>query len=59
MTLSPLVGTILLVVMVFCGRQFRETWKAQADGWVLRAWIYAVPVLISFSVLAFVPLEFG
>lgn len=59
MTLSPLVGTILLVVMVFCGRQFRETWKAQADGWVLRAWIYAVPVLISFAVLAFVPLEFG
>lgn len=59
MTLTPIIGTILLVVMVFCGRQFRENWKAQADGWVIRAWAYAVPVLISFSILAFVPLEFG
>lgn len=59
MTLTPLVGTILLVVMVFCGRQFRENWKAQGDGWVLRAWAYAVPVVISFGVLAFVPLEIG
>lgn len=59
MELTPVWATLLLVVMVFFGRQFRENWKAQAEGWALRAWIYAIPVLISFSILAFVPLTFG
>ncbi len=59
LTLTPTTGVILLVVMVYCGRQFRETWKAQSDGWVLRAWAYGVPVVIAFTVLAFVPLQTG
>lgn len=59
LTLTPFTGVILLLVMVFCGRQFRENWKAQAEGWILRAWAYGIPVVVSFFVLAFVPLEIG
>ncbi len=57
LVLTPLPAVVLFVIMVFCGRQFRENWKAQADGWVGRAWVYAVPVVICFSVLAFIPLR--
>ncbi|WP_108259350.1 hypothetical protein [Mangrovicoccus ximenensis] len=59
MTLTPLWATGLLLVMVFCGRQFRENWKAQREGWVLRAWSYGLPAAASFALLAFLPLEFG
>ncbi|PRY26686.1 hypothetical protein CLV78_101787 [Aliiruegeria haliotis] len=55
MTLTPLVATILVVVMVLCGRNFRVNWKAQEDGWVLRAWLYGVPAAASLLTLAFVP----
>jgi len=59
LTLTPVTGTALLLVLVFCGRGFRQNWKAQEDGWVLRSWLYAIPVLISFVALAFLPLEVG
>lgn len=59
LTLTPVSGTLLLIVMVFCGRNFRQNWKAQEEGWVVRCWLYAVPVLISFCALAFLPLEIG
>ncbi|MEL7213013.1 MAG: hypothetical protein AAGK92_10155 [Pseudomonadota bacterium] len=59
LVLTPLTATVLFVVLVFCGRGFRQNWKAQEEGWVLRGWLYAIPVLVSFSVLAFVPLQFG
>lgn len=59
LTLTPVTGTAFLLVLVFCGRGFRQNWKAQEDGWVRRSWFYAIPVLISFAALAFVPLEFG
>lgn len=57
MTLTPVTGLILLVVMILCGRQFRETWKAQSDGWVLRAWVWAVPAAGAFLLLALVPMQ--
>lgn len=59
LTLTPVTGTLLLLVLVFCGRGFRQNWKAQEEGWVRRGWLYAIPVLISFTALAFLPLEFG
>lgn len=57
LTLSPAAGIILLLVMVFAGRQFRENWKAQAPGWQKRAWLYGVPAALCFAALAFIPLE--
>ena len=59
LTLTPVTGVMLLLVMVICGRQFRENWKAQDKGWQQRAWMYGLPVLVSFIALAFVPLDAG
>ncbi|MEM8569789.1 MAG: hypothetical protein AAGG56_02675 [Pseudomonadota bacterium] len=58
-SLTPLSGTLLLLVMVFAGRAFRINWKAQKDGWVRRAWLYGVLVTIAFFFLALVPLQSG
>lgn len=55
-TLTPLTATILLLVMVFAGRGFRQNWKAQGPRWVLKAWLYGVPALLAFAALAFIPL---
>lgn len=55
--LTPLAGILLLLVMIFAGRAFRENWKAQAEGWVLRAWLYGVPAALAFLALAFIPLH--
>lgn len=57
LTLSPAAGVILLLVMIFTGRAFRQNWKAQAPGWKKRAWIYGVPAALCFMALAFIPLE--
>ncbi|MCB1354384.1 MAG: hypothetical protein KDK03_16765 [Rhodobacteraceae bacterium] len=58
LVLTPLAGVLLLLVMIFSGRAFRENWKAQAEGWVLRAWLYGVPAALAFLALAFIPLHF-
>jgi hypothetical protein len=57
LTLSPLAGIVLLLVMILSGRAFRQNWKAQAVGWQKRAWIYGLPSAISFLTLALVPLR--
>lgn len=59
MTLNPAFALVLLVVMVLCGRQFREVWKAQAPGWQAQAWIWALPAALAFAALAFIPLDIG
>jgi hypothetical protein len=56
-TLTPMSGILFLLVMIFTGRAFRENWKAQAEGWPLRAWLYGVPATLSFMILALVPLH--
>jgi len=56
MTLTPLSGTVLMLVLILCGRQFRETWKAQGPGWAIRAWAWGVPAALSFAALALLPL---
>lgn len=56
LTLNPVSGVSLLLVMLICGRQFRENWKAQAEGWQRRAWFWGVPVVLSFGLMVFVPL---
>lgn len=56
-TLTPMSGILFLLVMIFTGRAFRENWKAQAEGWRMRAWLYGVPATLSFVILALVPLH--
>ncbi len=55
----PYVGIVLLVVLVFSGRTFRENWKAQGPGWKVKCWISGLLALVCFAVLAFVPLVQG
>jgi hypothetical protein len=59
LTLSPLAGITLLLVMIFAGRAFRINWRAQAPGWRRRAWLYGVPSMVSFLALALIPLDSG
>jgi len=58
-TLTPTAGVILLVVKAATGQAFRSNWKLQKPGWVWRAWAFALPALVSFLLLAFVPLRGG
>ncbi|WP_193142339.1 MULTISPECIES: hypothetical protein [unclassified Meridianimarinicoccus] len=57
LTLSPMLAVGLVVVMALSGQAFRSNWKLQADGWVLRAWLFALPALLAFSALAFLPMR--
>jgi hypothetical protein len=59
LTLSPLAGITLLLVMIFAGRAFRINWRAQAPGWRRRAWLYGIPSVLSFFALALIPLASG
>ncbi|KCV82849.1 hypothetical protein ATO10_04547 [Actibacterium atlanticum] len=59
LTLTPTTGVILVLVMIFAGRAFRENWKAQGPNWVLKAWLYGLPAAAAFAALAFIPLEIG
>lgn len=59
LTLNPLSATLLLLVMLLSGSKFRVNWKRQEAGWERRAWVYAVPAVISFCLLAFIPMEWG
>jgi hypothetical protein len=57
LTITPLLGIILLFMMIFCGRAFRENWKDQTAGWVIKAWIYGLAAFLSFLIIALIPLQ--
>ena len=57
LSLSPAIGVTLVVVMAVSGQAFRSTWKRQGEGWVLRAWIFALPAIAAILALAFIPLK--
>ncbi len=54
-SLTPISGVLLLLVMIFAGRAFRENWKAQKDGWQRRAWLFGVPAAGCFFALVLLP----
>ncbi|MBG6159915.1 hypothetical protein IWQ52_006003 [Labrenzia sp. EL_159] len=56
--LTPLTGSILVILAVGSGHLFRDNWKKQEDGWQRRAWLYGVLSGGSLLMLAFVPLKF-
>jgi hypothetical protein len=57
LTLTPTAGVLLLLVMIFAGRAFRQNWKAQRPGWERRAWLLGLPATLAFFALAFIPLR--
>jgi hypothetical protein len=57
LTITPVMGIILLFIMIFCGRAFRENWKDQTPGWLRKAWGYGLAAFLSFLVIALIPLQ--
>ena len=55
--LPQYTGLILIILMVFFGRAFRENWKKKKNKWVLKAWIYGLISSSSFFIIALVPLD--
>ena len=55
--LPSYLGLILILLMIFFGRAFRENWKNKNDGGLLKAWVYGLISFTSFIILALVPLD--
>ncbi|MEM6464543.1 MAG: hypothetical protein AAF724_21800 [Pseudomonadota bacterium] len=56
--LTPLTGSVLVVLVVGFGHLYRDNWRKQGEGWRLRAWLYGVPAGLGLLALAFIPLKF-
>ena len=48
---------ILLIIFIISGRLFIINWKNKKEGWQSKAWINGIIALISFLILAFLPLD--
>jgi len=42
---------ILIIIMIFSGKAFRDNWKKQNHKWVLKSWIYGSISAISFFMI--------
>ena len=58
---TSLEGLILLILMVFFGKAFRENWKLKdtkkIKPWIIKAWIFGLLSSISFFVIVLVPMK--
>ena len=54
---SPSNSLILLIIFIIFGRLFIVNWKNKKKGWQSKAWINGIIALISFLILAFLPLD--
>ncbi len=50
---------LLILLMIFFGRAFRENWKAKEKNWILKSWIYGVISAATFFGLIFNPFSAG
>ena len=50
------IGLILVILMIFFGKAFRENWKNKNGRWLLKAWIYGLISFSSFFMIALIPL---
>ena len=48
---------VLLIIFIVFGRLFIVNWKNKKEGWQTKAWVNVIIVLISFLMLAFLPLN--
>ena len=54
---SPSNALILLIIFIIFGRLFIINWKIKKEGWQTKALIYGIITLITFFILAFLPLN--
>ena len=58
--LSSYAGLLLVLLMIFFGRAFRENWKAKEKNWILKSWIYGLFSAASFfGIIIFSPFDMG
>ena len=55
---NSLEGIILLLILIFAGKAFRENWKQQERPWILKSWIYGTLSAVSFLILVFFKFTF-
>lgn len=55
--LTPLTGTLIVLLVVGCGHLYRQTWKTQPANARLLFWLYGVPAALGLMALAFLPLK--
>ena len=57
--LPSYAGLLLVLLMIFFGRAFRENWKAKEKNWILKSWIYGLSSAASFFGIIFIPFDMG
>ncbi|MBE1281928.1 MAG: hypothetical protein GJ676_01325 [Rhodobacteraceae bacterium] len=55
--LTPLSGTILIVVAVLAGTRYRSVWKSEGPRWQL--WLFGLIAAGCLLTLGFLPLKTG
>lgn len=54
LALPPLLATVLFVVAVISGYQYRKVWKTEGPAW--KAWLFGVLAGGCFLCVAFIPM---
>ncbi|MEM9422563.1 MAG: hypothetical protein AAF986_08670 [Pseudomonadota bacterium] len=55
MTLPPLIATLLFVVAIVSGYQYRKVWKQEGAAW--KAWLFGSVAGGALMIVALVPLQ--
>ena len=55
---SSMQGLILLIILIFSGRGFRENWiKKGKKNWIFKSWLYGLISSVSFLILVLIPMS--
>ena len=54
---SSMQGLILLIVLIFAGRAFRENWTKKGKNWIFKSWFYGLISSVSFLILVLIPMS--
>lgn len=55
---SSMQGLILLIILIFAGRAFRENWiKKGKKNWIFKSWLYGLISSVSFLILVLIPMS--
>ena len=54
---SSMQGLILLIVLIFSGRAFRENWIKKEKNWIFKSWLYGLTSSLSFLILVLLPMN--
>lgn len=57
LSLPPALATLIFLLVVICGHNFRKVWKEQPLGWQKRAWLFGVPAAVGLLALGLLPLK--